>query len=526
MQGVTKPLVLAIFAAAFGSSLLFGWNIGVINVPQNVMGHWIRSVKCDRLKEAKGPQDVNYINWCEPVANTTDSNKNYPNPQQPLSELDPGFGPNKKTEELSLLWSFIVAIFAIGGFIGALASGWLVTKYGRKGTLMMNTGIGIIAVAFLAFPYLARSFEMLFVGRFLMGINCGINSGIPAMYFSEIAPLHLRGAIGSIHQLFITIGIFLSSIFGLYPVLGSERLWPILFALALVPIIVQLMTLPLAPESPKYLYLDKGDEDAAQRALAKFRGHSENKDELEDMKREHEKLKSEPKVTVRDVFTNKYLRKVTIIAIMLMVMQQLSGINAIMFYSTTIFNSCGLAGEAASYATIGLNAVNVAMTLVSVALVEKAGRKTLLLVGFIGMSASMILLAVFMLQTGAGKVGKTDEISENTRKFWSAPVSAVMVFLGVIFFATGPGSVPWFMISEMVPQSSRGIATSLAVGTNWFFTFIVGQAFPPLKDVMKENVFFLFAGILALSAAYTWKFVPETKGKTLEEVRAELQQTL
>lgn len=130
---------------------------------------------------------------------------------------------------------------------------------------MMNTGLGLIAVALLAFPYLARSYEMLFAGRFLMGVNCGINSGIPAMYFSEISPLHLRGAIGSLHQLFITIGIFLSSIFGLYPILGSEDLWPVLFALAVVPIIVQLMTLPLVPESPKYLYLDKGDEAAAQR---------------------------------------------------------------------------------------------------------------------------------------------------------------------------------------------------------------------------------------------------------------------
>ncbi|XP_055350367.1 solute carrier family 2, facilitated glucose transporter member 1-like isoform X2 [Paramacrobiotus metropolitanus] len=513
-KGLTGPLVFAILAAAFGSSFLFGYNIGVINVPQTLVGKWIRDVKCSRLDNQTAPV-ADIERWCAPILPDTPQEENM----------------FKDNTELNTIWSTVTSIFCAGGLIGALSSGFFVSRFGRKGTLMMNLVTGFLAAALLGFPKLAYSFEMLIIGRFVTGLNSGINSGVPPMYFTEISPASLRGAVGSIHQLFITIAIWVSQILGLPFILGTSWGWPWLFGLSVVPCIYQLLTLPFCPESPKYLYLDKGDEVGAQKALVRLRKSDNVADEMDEMRIEHEKAKSEAKVTVRDLFANPFLRKCTIIAMMLMVMQQFSGINAVMFYSTSIFKDCGMSGNSALYATIGMGGINVLMTVISVILVEKAGRRTLLLVGFAGMAVVTILLSVFMLLHAAGKCGGQKLTVEECKGVenmypWAAYASMVCVMLFVVMFATGPGSIPWFLVTELFTQGPRAAATSIAVGVNWLCNLIVALSFPFIQSAIGEYTFIVFAVLLVLFVAYTWFKVPETKGKTIEEIQAELRQTL
>ncbi|OQV18759.1 Solute carrier family 2, facilitated glucose transporter member 1 [Hypsibius exemplaris] len=499
--GLTGPLVFAILSAAFGSSFLFGYNIGVINAPQTVMGLWIRKVKCSRI--GNNSADESWGQWC-PELDTQDK-------QEHMFE----------NGTLNLIWSVVASIFCLGGLIGALTTSFFVNRFGRKGTLLINNVSGIIAAALLSFPSLAGSYEMLIAGRFVAGLNAGLNSGVPPMYFTEISPSSLRGAIGSVHQLFITIAIFVSQILGLPYILGNSYGWPILMGLTIVPCVVQLLTLPFCQESPKFLYLSKGDERGANDALVRLRKRTDIRDEMDEMKLEHEQMKNEPTVTFRDLFVNPFLRKITIIAVMLMVMQQLSGINAVMFYSTSIFRSAGLTPDQAAYATIGMGGINVLMTFVSVILVEKAGRKTLLLIGFSGMMITTVLLTVFMLLYKSGVVPD----GENTQG-WAAWASLSCVILFVIFFATGPGSIPWFLVSELFSQGPRAAATTIAVGVNWLCNLIVALAFPFIQAAIKEYTFIIFAVLLALFVTYTWFKVPETKGKRLEEIQAELRQNL
>jgi len=323
--------------------------------------------------------------------------------------------------------------------------------------------------------------------------------------------VHLRGAVGTVYQLVITISILVSQILGLESILGTENLWPILLAVTAVPAVFQLATLPVCPESPKYLLLSKGQELEAQRALTWLRGSIEVHDEMDDMRNEYEAMKLVPKVTLKEMFVNATLRIPLMIAMMIMVAQQLSGINAVMFYSTKIFRMAQLDDKSAQYATLGMGAVNVLMTVVSMFIVEKAGRKTLLLVGFAGMCCTTILLTICLAYV-------------QDAALWVSYVSILLVILFVVMFAIGPGSIPWFLVSELFNQAARGAATSLAVWVNWAANFIVGIGFLPLQEAMGGKVFIIFAILLALFVLFVYKKVPETKNKTIEEITSMFRQ--
>jgi SP family facilitated glucose transporter-like MFS transporter 1 len=204
------------------------------------------------------------------------------------------------------------------------------------------------------------SYEMLMLGRFFIGFNSGLNAGLAPMYLAEISPMHLRGAVGTVYQLVVTISILVSQILGLEGLLGTDTKWPWLLAATIIPAIFQVCTLPLCPESPKFTLLNKGKEIEAQRgnprnfnfilffefiynfvytlsALTWLRGTIEVHDELDEMRAEYEQMKTMPTVTLKEMLTSSALRMPLIISCMMMLAQQLSGINAVMFFSTKIF---------------------------------------------------------------------------------------------------------------------------------------------------------------------------------------------
>ncbi|KAJ9573967.1 hypothetical protein L9F63_008657, partial [Diploptera punctata] len=352
VQGFNGRLVFAIAAAALGSSFQHGYNTGVVNAPQKLIEDWITMVEYNRTQTE--------------VTQT----------------------------KVTMIWSIAVSIFCVGGMIGGAITGLVAEKFGRKKGLLINNILVVFAAVFQGASKAAGSFEMIIIGRFFIGINSGLNAGLAPMYLAEISPVHLRGAVGTVYQLVITISILVSQILGLESILGTAESWPTLLALTIVPAIFQVFTLPLCPESPKYLLLSKGQEMEAQKSLTWLRGTIEVHDEMDDMRAEFESMKLVPKVTLRDLFVNASLRIPLIIAMMIMIGQQLSGINAVMFFSTKIFMMAQLDDKNAQYATLGMGAVNVFMTIISMVIVEKAGRKTLLLLGFTGMCITTVLLTI------------------------------------------------------------------------------------------------------------------------------------
>jgi len=295
-------------------------------------------------------------------------------------------------------------------------------------------------------------------------------------------------------------------------VLGNDAGWPFLFGLTVVPGVLQLITLPFCPESPKYLLLDKNDEQKANDSLTWLRGTNDVASEMDEMKAEHEAMKALPKATFKEMLTNPALRSPLIIAVMMMLAQQLSGINAAIFFSTKIFTEAGLDETQAQSATLGMGAMNVAMTFVSLVLIEKAGRKTLMITGLSVMVVTTTMLLICLL------------LAESVPTL--AYVSIVMVITFVVGFATGPGSIPWFFVTELFTQGARGMATSVAVVTNWTANFLVGLGFTPLMLAIGPYVFIIFIVLQIFFIGYVWFKVPETKNKTIEEITAQFRQNL
>lgn len=467
-KGLNGRLALAIAAAALGSAFQHGYNIGVVNAPGELIRTWINETHYNRTSEGLGKDTV------------------------------------------LLIWSWAVSIFCIGGMIGGALTGVISERLGRKGGLLFNNVFAIIAAALEGFSASAGSYEMLIAGRFFIGINCGLNGGLAPMYLSEISPVHLRGAVGTVYQLVVTISILISQILGMTSLMGTAELWPILLGLTIAPTVFQLVVLPFCPESPKYILLNQGKEIEAQKALTWLRGSLEVHDEMDEMRAEYEAMKLVPKTTLKEMLTNQSLRSPLIIAVMMMLAQQLSGINAVIYFSTDIFNEAGLDSVTSQYATLGMGGMNVLMTVISLLIIERAGRKTLMLVGLGGMLIDVILLTVCL----ALKATAT----------WIAYISIILVIMFVVMFATGPGSIPWFLVTELFAQGARAMATSVAVTVNWTANFVVGLGFLPIQEALGPYVFIIFVVFLAFFTIFTYKKVPETKNKTIEEINAMFRQ--
>ncbi|KAK0393721.1 hypothetical protein QR680_000366 [Steinernema hermaphroditum] len=474
----TNALLLAVVVITVGSSFQFGYHIGCVNAPGKLITKW-------------------YID----------------------SQTDAS-GNSITAETADFYWSVTVAIFAVSGMMGGLLSGWVADKIGRKGALFFNNFIAIAAAAFMTSAKFVDIWYLLPVGRFIIGFNCGLNSGIVPMYLTEVSPINLRGMIGSVHQLLVTISILIAQIFGLPYLLGNEAMWPYIFAFTVVPAVFQLATLSLVPESPKYTLIVKNNPDRAETDLKKLRGKENVSAELDVMRDEVEAARSQPKIAMGDMFKAPLLWPLCI-AIMMMLSQQLSGINAAMFFSTAIFRDAGLEGNAAFYATIGMGTVNVLQTIVSLWLVDhpKFGRRFLHITGLSGMLFSSILIVVSLSLFNSGKSADPNAVNEYK---WASYMAIIFVLLFVISFATGPGSIPWFFVSEIFASSARGNANSIAVLVNWAANFAVGLLFLPIKNWIDQYSFLVFSFFLTIFIFFTWKFVPETKGKTIDEINKEL----
>ncbi|XP_033223953.1 glucose transporter type 1 isoform X2 [Belonocnema kinseyi] len=462
-QGLTFFLSYAILAAVLGM-LQFGYNTGIINSPEKNIESFMKDVYKARYGEDMSDSTVN------------------------------------------ILYSVAVSIFAIGGMLGGFSGGTIANRFGRKGGLLLNNVLGVVGACLMGFTKIAHSYEMLFFGRFIIGVNCGLNTSLVPMYISEIAPLNLRGGLGTVNQLAVTVGLLVSQVLGIEQILGTNDGWPVLLGLAVCPAILQLVLLPICPESPRYLLITKQWEEEARKALRRLRASNQVEEDIEEMRAEERAQQAESTISMTELICSPTLRAPLVIGVVMQLSQQLSGINAVFYYSTSLFISSGLTEESAKFANIGIGSIMVVMTLVSIFLMDRTGRRTLHLYGLGGMFIFSIFITISFL------------IKEMID--WMSYLSVVSTLSFVVFFAVGPGSIPWMITAELFSQGPRPAAMSIAVLVNWMANFVVGIGFLKMKSALENYTFLPFSAFLAVFWIFTYKKVPETKNKTFEEILA------
>ncbi|KAK2105872.1 hypothetical protein P7K49_015386 [Saguinus oedipus] len=236
----------------------------------------------------------------------------------------------------------------------------------RKGTLLINDIFAIIPAILMGVSKVAKAFELIIFSRVVLGVCAGISYSALPMYLGELAPKNLRGMLGTMTEVFVIVGVFLAQIFSLQAILGNSAGWPVLLALTGVPALLQLLSLPFFPESPRYSLIQKGDEARARQALRRLRGHADIEAELEDMHAEARAERAEGHLSVLRLCALRPQRWQLLSIIVLMAGQQLSGINAINYYADTIYASAGVEAADSQYVTVGAGVVNIVVTVISV----------------------------------------------------------------------------------------------------------------------------------------------------------------
>ncbi|KAG8569091.1 hypothetical protein GDO81_014259 [Engystomops pustulosus] len=459
---LTSTLILVTLVSTIGSSFQYGYNVAAINSPAPFMQSFYN--------------ETYLVRYDSPMTTSLET----------------------------ILWSLTVSLYPLGGFFGSLLVGPLVYKIGRKGTLLVNNIFSIVPAILMGTSVLSKSFEVIIASRLVIGICAGLSSNVVPMYVGEMSPKNLRGAIGVMPQLLITIGILMAQIFGIRIILGNHDGWPILLALTGIPAVMQLMILPFFPESPRYTLLHKGKEDKARKALQRLRGWNDVDDEIKEMYQEDQSEKAEGRLSVSNLCTFRPLRWQLISIIVLNMGQQLSGINAVYYYADTIYAQAGVPGDTVQYVTVATGSVNVLMTVAAIFIVDSWGRRLLLLLGFGTCCTACVVLTIALVY--------------QTSVSWLPYLSIACVIIYVIGHAIGPSPVPYVITTEMFRQASRPAAFMVAGSVHWLCNFIVGLIFEFLRKGLGSYCFILFAAICLATFLFIFFVVPETKGKTFLEI--------
>uniref|UniRef100_A0A8C4UAT6 Solute carrier family 2, facilitated glucose transporter member 5 n=1 Tax=Falco tinnunculus TaxID=100819 RepID=A0A8C4UAT6_FALTI len=410
-------------------------------------------------------------------------------------------------ETVMLLWSFIVSVYGIGGLLGSLCCGYLTTKYRKKKCQMCTNLIMLVAALFMAFSKTAKSFEMILFGRFLYGIGTGFSLNIHPQYVGEISPKKLRGFTNSTVAVFLTLGKLTGQVIGLREILGSEALWPWLLASSGLSALVQLVALPFFPDSPSYLLIQKGNEEACRKAIRKLWGEGDHQAEIDDIMKEKAAMTSTKTLRVLEVIKARSLRWQLYILVTVMTTLQLCGINAIYFYSFEVFHTAKFEEYLIPYVSLGVGLCECLSSILCSTLIERFGRKVLLWGGYMLMCSVLALL--------------TMTLSLQHQFFWMNYFSVILIFLFVIFYGIGPSGATISIMVEIFSQSFRPSAFLIVGCINWMGLFVLGMIFPLIVDNLGPFCFLIFLGILALSAIFIYLYLPETKGKSIMEIKAE-----
>jgi MFS transporter, SP family, galactose:H+ symporter len=390
-----------------------------------------------------------------------------------------------------------VSCVLIGALVGAISGGVLADRFGRRRVIIATATLFIGGAIVTA---LSPTFTVLIAGRIIVGAAIGVASFTTPLYISEVSPVKIRGRLVSINQVALTSGIVISYLvdYALVDVQG----WRWMFGLAAIPASILAIGMFWLPESPRWL-VSRNSIDSAQTVLERIRGTKNVGTELKD-------IQSSLAVKSggwRDLFT-PLVRPALIVGVGLAILQQITGINTVIYYAPMIFEFTGAKSASASIlATVGVGVVNVAMTVVALLLVDRVGRRPLLLIGLTGMIIGLGVLGLaFQLPSLSGSLG------------WIAEIS-LMLYVGA--FAIGLGPVFWLLISEIYPLKIRGVAMSVATSANWGANLFVALTFLTLIQAVGRSSTFWIYGLVGIVAwLFTWFYVPETKGRSLEDIES------
>ncbi|KAI3384960.1 hypothetical protein SNEBB_005136 [Seison nebaliae] len=470
---VTARLFYMIIAITFGGSFVFGYYIGVVNAPTAFVQEFYREVYSSRHG----------------------------------TELTEG--------RMEALWSVgTVAIFLLGALIASSVSGFLADKVGRKKALYIHYIPVLIGSMLMALAVVSKSPEMVMIGRFFVGVHAGLTIGISPMYLSEIAPKNLRGSIGVGFQMMLVIGIFVAQLLGFKEITGNKQYWPLCFALGGLPAIVSAVMMLYVPESPTYL-LRKKMKTQAINVLHRLRegaykGSAEDQKmliekEVNEMMAEDARNANIQTIGVAQLFKDPNYRIKMMTGMLLHISQQWSGVNAIFFYSESIFKNAKIPGAYIAYIVALTGFINVLATVVSLWLMDKSGRRRLILVTFV------LIIIDFLLIT----------MAQFLKTKFPVPMRVLLViciFLFIVLFAIGIGPIPFLYVAEIFPQNAKGIAITICSMCNNLSNLILTMSFKSIERYLTIYSFVPFTVILLVSTIFFYFRLPETKGKTLSEI--------
>lgn len=402
-----------------------------------------------------------------------------------LPFLRESFGLNEYWE------GFTAACLAIGAILGCLVAGSVSEKYGRRSALI--TAAAIFMTSSVAMG-ISPSLGLFICSRFLAGVGVGMASMLSPMYIAEISPAHMRGRMVAINQLTIVLGILITNLINYSLRNNGDEAWRIMVGLGVVPSLVFLLGVLWLPESPRWL-AKAGNYKKAQKVLFKL---GDEKFVTETLSSIRLSLSGEVNMNYKVVFEKAYF-PIVLVGITLAMFQQLCGINVVFSYTSNIFESIGASKDDQLLQTVFIGCVNLVFTLLAMLLVDKVGRKPLMLLGSIGLSVLYVSISIML---GA-----------------KSSLTAIFLLAAIALYATTLAPVTWVLIAEIFPNKVRSAATSIAVLFLWVGYFILMFTFPILEKWMgTSNTFYVYAVICVFGSFFVRHKVKETKGRTLEEM--------
>ncbi len=437
---------------------------------------------------------------------------------------------SKYFELTGALKGFIVSSALLGALAGAAFSGILSRSIGRKNSLIIAAVCFAVSAWGSGLPeILPESISLMVLFRILGGIAIGIASMNAPMYIAEIAPAKKRGNLVTFYQLAIVIGffvVFLATYFignGLSEAENVSTGWRYMFWSELIPAMLFLGLLFLVPKSPRWLMMN-GKEEKAKSILQSIHGNNIAEKEIQDIRASIKNENTSEKVSI----FSKSLLPILIIGTILSVLQQFTGINAVLYYGADIFEQAlGFGQDDVLLQQILLAAVNLVFTFIAMFTVDKLGRKPLLIIGGFGMLIGFLIMGFTLYLSDYSQLNSAGLPTISSTE---GIISLIGILLFIGSFAMSMGPVVWVILSEIFPNKIRSIAMSIAVAGQWLANYFVSQTFPIVVESEANKLqvdggiwnnalpYFIFSGFIILIILFVWKFIPETKGKTLEEM--------
>ncbi|OCU01850.1 solute carrier family 2, facilitated glucose transporter member 11 isoform X1 [Xenopus laevis] len=464
-RGQGRVLLLTMCAAGIGGTFQYGYNLTIINAPTMHIQKFVNET------------------WLERSGQQLDS------------------------QVITLIWSIIVSVYPLGGFLGALLAGPMAIRLGRKKSLLVNNLFVILSAILCGFSRSAKSFEMIVLGRILAGLNSGVSMNVQPMYLAESAPKKLRGTVAMSSAVFTALGLVLGQVIGLSEILGGEDCWPFLLASNAIPAILQLFVLPWLPESPRYLLIDLKDKDSCICALQRLRGHSDISIEMEEILAEQAATSGQRPKSLCELIREPTLRRQLLTIVVLSCAMQLCGNDSMYFYASSIFQEAGIPLEKIQYVVIGTGSCELITSITCTVFIDRVGRRALVMGGYSLMSVWAVVFMVALSQQGVVS--------------WMPYLSMVCIFAYILSFGIGPAGVTGIMPGEIFDQMARPAAYMICGSLIWIMLFVIGLAFPFILQGLGHFCFIPFLVACVSTSLYVGLFLPETKGKSLLEITEE-----